>query len=78
MMAERLDRGELPEVPGDITVTTVQSAQDKEDFIQFVYSHYRGDPNWVPPLLMERRDFLNPKKNPWFEFGETLPVAQQA
>src|SRR6266849_5011991 len=69
MIAERLDRGELPEVPGDITVTTVQSAQDKDDFIQFVYSHYRGDPNWVPPLLMERRDFLNPKKNPWFEFG---------
>jgi len=78
MTAERLDHRELPEVPGDVTVTPVQSSKDKEDFIQFVYSHYQGDPNWVPPLLMERRDFLNPRKNPWFEFGRVeLLLARQ-
>jgi hypothetical protein len=43
---------------------------DREQFIQFPYSLYRTDRNWVPPLIMERRDFLNPKKNPWFEFGQ--------
>ena len=53
----------------DVTVTPVQSAQDREAFIRFPYTLYAGDPNWVPPLEMERKDFLNPKKNPWFEFG---------
>jgi len=53
----------------DVTITPVQSAQDREAFIRFPYTLYAGDPNWVPPLEMERRDFLDPKKNPWFEFG---------
>ncbi|HEY3587358.1 MAG TPA: N-acetyltransferase, partial [Myxococcaceae bacterium] len=53
----------------DVTVTPVQSAADREAFIRFPYTLYAGDPNWVPPLEMERKDFLDPKKNPWFEFG---------
>ena len=53
----------------EVTVTPAQSPADREAFIHFPYELYRGDPNWVPPLEMERRDFLDPKKNPWFEFG---------
>jgi GNAT superfamily N-acetyltransferase len=53
----------------DVTVTPVQSAADRDAFIRFPYRLYRGDPNWVPPLEMERRDFLDRRKNPWFEFG---------
>ncbi len=53
----------------DVTVTPAQSSGDREAFIRFPYDLYRGDPNWVPPLEMERRDFLDPKKNPWFQFG---------
>src|SRR5262249_61665005 len=52
----------------DVTITPVQSAADREAFIRFPYTLYADDPNWVPPLEMERRDFLDPKKNPWFEF----------
>jgi hypothetical protein len=26
--------------------------------------------HWVPPLLMDRRDYLNPRKNPFFEHAE--------
>ncbi len=54
---------------GDVVVTPVQSRADREAFIMFPYGLYKDDPNWVPPLVMERRDFLDPKKNPWFEFG---------
>jgi GNAT superfamily N-acetyltransferase len=57
-------------VGSDITITPVQSAQDREAFIRFPYTLYAGDPNWVPPLEMERRDFLDPRKNPWFDFGK--------
>jgi hypothetical protein len=36
------------------------------------YIHRELYPNdhWVPPLLMDRRDYLNPKKNPFFEHAE--------
>ena len=54
----------------DVVVTPVQSSSDRDEFIHFPYSLYQGDPDWVPPLIMERKDFLNPKKNPWFEFGK--------
>lgn len=53
----------------DVTVTPVQSGSDRDAFIRFPYQLYRDDPNWVPPLEMERKDFLDRKKNPWFEFG---------
>ena len=59
-----------PQIPTDVTVTQVQSTADRDAFVKFPYSLYSGDPNWVPPLEMERKDFLNPKKNPWFEFGK--------
>ncbi|MFL5318837.1 MAG: N-acetyltransferase [Myxococcaceae bacterium] len=61
---------ELPPVATDVTITPVQSAADRDAFVLFPYSLYKDDPNWVPPLQMERKDFLNPKKNPWFEFGK--------
>jgi hypothetical protein len=65
--------------PSDVTVTPVQSAQDREAFIRFPYTLYAGDPNWVPPLEMERKDFLDPKKNAWFEFGSAeLFLARRA
>ncbi|HZI15421.1 MAG TPA: N-acetyltransferase [Myxococcus sp.] len=60
----------LPPLPSDVQVTPVRGAAEKMQFIRFAYSIYRNDPNWVPPLEMERKDFLDPKKNPFFEYGE--------
>ncbi|MFN0064593.1 MAG: N-acetyltransferase [Myxococcaceae bacterium] len=68
--ARKLQTPRLPDVPLDVTLTPVQSAGDTDAFIRFPYALYKDNPNWVPPLMMERRDFLNPKKNPWFEFGQ--------
>jgi hypothetical protein len=68
--AEPSTTAALPPLPGDVTVTPVRSSADKTAFIRMAYSIYQGDPNWVPPLEMERNDFLDPKKNPFFEFGE--------
>ena len=67
--AQKLDAPEAPASGADVTLTTVQSGADRDAFIRFPYRLYRGDPNWVPPLEMERRDFLDRSKNPWFEFG---------
>ena len=65
--------------PVDVVVTPVQSSSDREEFIRFPYALYSSDPNWVPPLMMERRDFLDPRKNPWFDFGKVeLLLARRA
>ena len=52
----------------DVAVTAVESKADFERFLRVPWRIYRKDPQWVPPLLMERRDHLNPKKNPFFDF----------
>lgn len=54
--------------PAPVTVTPV-TASEKRTFILFQYELYRNEPNFVPPLVMERELVLDPKKNPWFQFG---------
>jgi hypothetical protein len=46
------------------------SGKDLEAFIRLPWRLYANDPAWVPPLLMERRDFFNVTKNPFFEHAE--------
>lgn len=53
-----------------ITVTAVESKADLKRFLKVPWAIYADDPNWVPPLLMERLDHLNPKKNPFFGLAE--------
>jgi GNAT superfamily N-acetyltransferase len=53
-----------------VTIDAVSTAREKKRFIRFPWTIYRGDPHWVPPLLVERQDFLNPAKNPFFEHSE--------
>ena len=60
----------LPPMPTDVQVTPVRGAADRMAFIRLQYALYRDDPNWVPPLEMERKDFLDPKKNPFFDYAE--------
>jgi GNAT superfamily N-acetyltransferase len=46
------------------------SPRDTKAFIALPWRVYRGDPYWVPPLLMERKAFLNPRKNPFFQHAQ--------
>jgi GNAT superfamily N-acetyltransferase len=40
---------------------------DTQTFIKFPWTVYAHDPQWIPPLVLERKQFLNPRKNPFFE-----------
>ena len=40
---------------------------DTKAFITFPRRVYANDPHWVPPLILERKAFLNPRKNPFFQ-----------
>ncbi len=51
----------------DLTISPVQSEPELLAFITFPWKVYQGDPNWVPPLISERKEFLDRSKNPFFE-----------
>lgn len=51
--------------PTAITVSAVDGAAERETFIRFPWSIYRGDPYWVPQLLDELRELLDPRRHPF-------------
>jgi GNAT superfamily N-acetyltransferase len=53
-----------------VAVRPVESRRDLKQFIELPYRLRRDDPQWVPPLRFERRDFLSKTKNPYFEHAE--------
>ena len=53
-----------------VQIDRVQTRQDIEDFVRFPFELYRNDPYWVPFLLSERRKFLDPKQNPFYDHAE--------
>jgi GNAT superfamily N-acetyltransferase len=57
-------------VASTVVVKAVSSRREVERFIRVPWRIYGQDPLWVPPLLSERRAFLNPRKNPFFAHGE--------
>ena len=54
----------------EVTVRPVESRADRRAFVELPYRLRRDDPLWVPPLRFERRQFLDPSRNPWFEHAE--------
>lgn len=48
-----------------VAVRPVSSRQDLDRFIRLPWRLYETDPAWVPPLLMDRRQSLDPK-HPFF------------
>ena len=63
----------------DIEVTRVASPSDREAFIKFPWRIYANDPAWIPPLLLERKEFIDQKKHPFFEHGKAaLFLARRA
>jgi GNAT superfamily N-acetyltransferase len=53
-----------------VTVRPVESRRDLGAFIEVPYTLRKDDPQWVPPLRFERRQFLDRKKNPYFKHAD--------
>jgi len=61
-----------------LCVHEVTTCRDLRAFVKFPWRVYRDDPNWVPPLISERLNYLNPEKNPFFQHAEVaLFLARQ-
>jgi GNAT superfamily N-acetyltransferase len=53
-----------------VQVSRVQGRRDLDAFIKLPFRLYEGCEYWVPPIIADRRRFLDRAKNPFFEHGE--------
>jgi GNAT superfamily N-acetyltransferase len=53
-----------------VDISTVESKADRDAFIRFQWTIYRNDPAWVPPLILERKQFLDREKHPFYGHGD--------
>jgi GNAT superfamily N-acetyltransferase len=54
----------------NIEVSKVTSRRERDAFIRFPWKIYANDPAWVPPLIMERKAFLDRKRHPFYKHGD--------
>ena len=47
-----------------------ESARGARRLHQIPWRIYQNDPAWVPPLLLERKEFLDRRKHPFYEHGD--------
>jgi hypothetical protein len=53
-----------------VQIRKIDSQADYKLFFEFPWKLYQDDPNWTPPLLSMRRDQLDKKKNPAWQYME--------
>ena len=51
-----------------VSIKEVTSPNELKKFIKFPFSLYKGNPYWVPPMLLDEYKVLNKDKNPAYEF----------
>ncbi len=55
-----------------LEVCPVQTRHQRRQFLELPWHIYAGDPVWVPPLLIERKEFINPRKHPFYQHGAAV------
>jgi GNAT superfamily N-acetyltransferase len=53
-----------------IEIRELKTKSERKKFITFPFELYKNNQYWVPPLIMEEMNTLNPKQNPAFDFCE--------
>lgn len=56
--------------PSAIEVVPVSGKADQKAFVRFAWDHYRGDPNWIPPLRGNQQELLHYRPHPFYEDAE--------
>lgn len=63
---------------GSVTIRPVRGRRQLKEFVKVPFRLHRDHPQWVAPLIFERMQFLDARKNPWFEHGEAeLLIAER-
>jgi len=53
-----------------LEVRPVTDKRELNAFIKLPWRVYRNEPRWVPPLLLDRKRFLDRERNPFFQHAE--------
>jgi hypothetical protein len=53
-----------------VELVPVETKAELERFIRVPMRLNAGDPNWIAPLMFERREALSPKHNPFFQHAD--------
>ena len=51
----------------DINIRVVNSTKDFKAFVKFPFDLYQDNPYWVPPLINEEIETIDPKVNPVYQ-----------
>jgi len=57
-------------MPGRLVIRPAETAAERKAYIHFMWEVYKGDPYWVPPLISERIEFLDPEKHPFHQHAK--------
>ncbi len=57
-------------MPSGLHLQRVEDRQALKKFLRVPAKLHAEDRNWVHPLMFERLEHLNPRKNPWFDHAE--------
>jgi GNAT superfamily N-acetyltransferase len=66
---ERHDTLEDAAAPS-VSVETVRTRRELNEFLKLPWAIYRGDPHWVAPLLSQQRELLDRRKHPFHQHAE--------
>jgi len=53
-----------------VKISQVRSPREYGVFIKFPWQVYRNDSSWVPPLIIERKAFLDRDRHPFYRHGD--------
>jgi GNAT superfamily N-acetyltransferase len=55
---------------GSVEVIPISLPGDTLRFMKPWFEIYADDPHWVPPFILERKRFFDPRRNPYFDVAE--------
>lgn len=67
--APRCDWSELSTAVAPVSIQAVTSRRDVSEFIELPKRIHQNNAQWVAPLDMQVREFLDPKKHPFYRHG---------
>jgi len=54
-----------------LRIVPVSNKADLAEFIRLPAAVFKDDPQWIPPLFLERKIHLSPKHNPYFQHAKS-------
>ena len=54
-----------------LRIVPVSNKADLAEFIRLPAAIFKDDPQWIPPLFLERKIHLSPKHNPYFQHAKS-------